>query len=54
MNDGVLFEVVEEATGVSHDGRQGPRLNGKPDYTSVDDVEKDLKSHRRETSLMKV
>jgi hypothetical protein len=54
MNGGVLFEVVEEATGVSHDGRRGQRLNGRPDYTSVDDVWKDLKSHRRETSLMKV
>jgi hypothetical protein len=34
----VLCEVVEVAIGVSHDGRQDPKWNGRPGYTSEDDV----------------
>jgi hypothetical protein len=54
MIDEVLYGVVEEAIGVSHDGRRDPTLNGKPDYTPEDEVLEDLTGHGRKTVLMKV
>jgi hypothetical protein len=48
----VLCEVAEVAIGVSHDGRQDPKWNGKPGYTSEDDVFEGLRSHGRETNLL--
>ncbi len=53
MNVEVLYEVAEEAIGVSHDGRRDPKRSGKPDCMSGDDVPEDLTRHR-ETRLMKV
>lgn len=53
MIDEVLYEVAEEAIGVSHDGRRDPTLSGKPDYTSGDEVLEDLTGHGRKTVLMK-
>jgi len=53
MNGEALFEVVAGMIGVSHDGRRDPMWSGKPDYTSEDDVSRDLTSHGSETSLMK-
>ncbi len=38
--------------GVSHDGRRDPMRNGRPGYTSEDDVFESLTSHGRETSLL--
>jgi len=48
----VLYEVAEVVIGVSHDGRRGPKRNGRPGYTSEDDVFECLRSHGRETSLL--
>lgn len=48
----VLYEVVEVAIGVSHDGRRDPKWNGRPGYTSEDDVFECLRNHGRETSLL--
>jgi hypothetical protein len=48
----VLCEVAEVAIGVSHDGRRDPKWNGRPGYTSEDDVFDCLKSHGRGTSLL--
>jgi hypothetical protein len=48
----VLYEVVEVAIGVSHDGRRDPKWNGRPGYTSEDGVFECLTSHGRETSLL--
>jgi hypothetical protein len=48
----VLFEVAEEAIGVSHGGRQDPKWSGRPGYTSVDDGFECLTSHGRETRLL--
>jgi hypothetical protein len=53
MNGGVLFVVVEAAIGVSHDGRQDPKVNGKPGYMSEDAVFECLTGHGKETSLSK-
>jgi len=53
MFGGVLYEVVEEAIGVSHDGRRDPRWYEILDYTSEDDVREDSSGHDRETSLLK-
>ena len=50
----VLYEVVVGEIGVCHDGRRDPRVSGKPDYTSVDDVSIGLTSHGGKTRLMKV
>jgi hypothetical protein len=52
MIGGVLCEVAEVVIGVSHDGRQDPKWNGRPGYTSEDDVFECLRSHGRETSLL--
>jgi hypothetical protein len=52
MIGGVLYEVAEAVIGVSHDGRQDPNWNGRPGYTSEDDVFECLTSHGRETSLL--
>ena len=52
MNGEVLYEVVEVVIGVSHDGRRDPMRNGRPGYTSGDDVFECLTSHDRETSLL--
>jgi hypothetical protein len=52
MIGGVLYEVAEVAIGVSHDGRRDPKWNGRPGYTSGDDVFECLTSHDRETSLL--
>jgi hypothetical protein len=48
----VLYEVAEVVIGVSHDGRRDPKWNGRPGYTSGDDVFECLTSHGRETSLL--
>jgi hypothetical protein len=48
----VLCEVAEVAIGVSHDGRRDPKRNGRPGYTSEDDVFGCLTSHGRETSWL--
>jgi len=48
----VLYEVAEAVIGVSHDGRRDPKWNGRPGYTSEDDVFECLTSHGRETSLL--
>jgi hypothetical protein len=48
----VLCEVAEVEIGVSHDGRRDPKRNGKPGYTSEDDVFECLTSHGKETSLL--
>jgi hypothetical protein len=49
----VLFEVVEEAIGVSHDGWQYPKWGGKPGYNSEGDGPVELTSHCGRTRLMK-
>jgi len=49
----VLCEVAEAAIGVSHDERRDPKWNGKPGYTSEDDVFECLRGHGRETSWLK-
>jgi hypothetical protein len=54
MNVEGLYEVVVGEIGVSHDGRRDPRVSGKPDYTSGDDVSMGLTSHGGKTRLMKV
>jgi hypothetical protein len=51
MNGEVLCGVAEVAIGVSHDGRQDPKWNGKPGYMSEDDLLGRLSGHCRETSL---
>jgi len=53
MNGGVLYVVVEAAIGVSHDGRQDPKGNGKPGYMSEDVVFECLTGHGKETNLTK-
>lgn len=45
MNVEGLYEVVVEEIGVSHDGRRDPKMSGKLDYTSEDDVPTGLTSH---------
>jgi len=54
MNVEGLYEVGVEEIGVSHDGRRDPMGNGKPGYTSEDDVPMGLTSHGGKTRLMKV
>lgn len=49
MIDEVLYVVVVEAIGVSHDGRRDPRWNGKLGCTSGDDEFDGLTSHGMET-----
>ena len=48
----VLYAVVEVVIGVSHDGRQDPKWNGRLGYTSEDDVFECLTSHGTETNLL--
>jgi len=48
----VLYEVVEVVIGVSHDGRRDPNWNGRPGYTSEDDVFECSMGHGKETSLL--
>ena len=52
MIDEVLYEGVVVVIGVSHDGRQDPKGNGRPGYTSEDDVFEYLTGHGRETTLL--
>jgi hypothetical protein len=49
MNAEVLCEVAEVVIGVSHDGRQDPKWNGKPGYMSEDDLWEDLTGHGKVT-----
>jgi hypothetical protein len=54
MNGEALYGVVGGTIGVFHDGQRDPMWSGKPDYMSEDGVSRDLTSHGRGTSLMKV
>lgn len=54
MNVEELYEAVVEEIGVSHDGRRDPKMSGKPDCMSEDDVSMGLTSHGGKTRSMKV